>query len=204
MSFSAFSEIIFFSLSLEITKLFPVFNNDFFIASIAGGVLTGMGLGIVVRVGASTGGSDFGGLILKKFFPHISVATLILMIDSIIIVLSGIVFKSYTVTFYSATAMFVASKVADIVITLGNAAKSVYIISEKNKEIADIVINDFKRGITGIYSRGMYSGNENMMLFCAVTPKQLPRLVNRVREIDKRAFIVVGDAREVLGEGFKK
>ena len=195
--------ILFFSLSLEITKFFPVFNEDYFIATVVGGFVAGVGIGLVIRNDASTGGSDFAALILKKFFPHIPVAVFILIIDGVIIIFSGIVFKSYIVTFYSAIAMFIASKVTDAITTIGDAAKSVYIISDKNDKISDMVINTFRRGVTGIYSKGLYSGKENMMLLCAVSPKQLPRLVNSIREIDRKAFIIVSNAHEVLGEGFK-
>ena len=202
--FRTVAGIVFLSAFLEITKYFPAFGDDLFIATVIGGALVGIGIGLVVRVEASTGGSDFAGLILKKFFPHIPVATLILFIDSVIIIIAGIVFKSYMITFYSAIAMFIASKVTDSIMTMGDAAKSVYIMSAQNKEISQMVMEGFERGITGIYSKGLYSGKDNMTLLCVVSPKQLPRLVHKVKEIDKDAFIIVSEAREVLGEGFKK
>ena len=188
---------------LEITKYFPLFGDDLFISVVMGGALVGVGVGFVVKVEGSTGGSDFAGLILKKFFPHIPVATLILFIDSFIIMISGIVFKSYMITFYSAIAMFIAAKVTDKVITMGDKAKSVYIISAQNAGISKMIMHSFARGVTGIYSKGLYSGNDSMMLLCAVSPKQLPKLVNKIKDIDKNAFIIVNEAREVLGEGFK-
>lgn len=196
--------IVFLSAFLEITKYMPAFGNDIFISTVIGGALVGVGVGFVVKVEASTGGSDFAGLILKKFFPHISIATLILLIDSAIIIVAGIVFKSYMITFYSAIAMFIASKVTDYIMTMGDAAKSVYIISEKNDEISKMIMETFERGVTGIYSKGMYTGSENMMLLCAVSPKQLPRLIAKVKETDKNAFVIVSDVREVLGEGFSR
>ncbi len=196
--------IVFLSIFLEITKYLPIFGQDMFIATVIGGALVGIGVGFVVKVEASTGGSDFAGLILKKFFPHIPLATLILFIDGAIIIIAGIVFKSYIITFYSSIAMFIASKVTDSIMTMGDAAKSVYIMSAKNAEISQMIIDSFERGVTGVYSKGIYTGQDNMMLLCVVSPKQLPRLVNKIKEIDKTAFIIVSEAREVLGEGFKE
>ena len=196
--------IVGLSAFLEVTKFFPVFGDDLFIATVIGGVLVGIGVGLVVRVEASTGGSDFAALILKKFFPHISVANLILVIDILIIVFAGIMFNDYMITFYSAIAMFIASKATDTIAEMGDAAKSVYIMSAKNSEISQMIIETFERGVTGVYSKGIYSGEDNMMLLCVVSPKQLPRLIHKVKEIDKDAFIIVNDVREVLGEGFKE
>ena len=195
--------IIFLSLFLEVTKYFPTFNNDLFVSTVVGGVLVGIGVGFVIRVEASTGGSDFAALILKRFIPHISTATLILIIDCIIIIFAGIVFKSYTITFYSAISMFISSKVTDRIATMGDAAKSILIISKKNNEIAKSVMKNFERGVTGIYSKGLYSEEDKIMLLCVVSPKELPSLIYTVRNIDKNAFTIVFDAREVLGEGFK-
>ena len=189
---------------LEVTKLFSAFGDDLFVATVIGGALVGVGVGLVVRVEASTGGSDFAALILKKFFPHISVANLILVIDSLIIVFAGFMFGDYMITFYSAIAMFIASKATDAIAAMGDAAKSVYIMSAKNADISRMIIDTFERGVTGVYSKGIYTGQDNMMLLCVVSPKQLPRLVNKIKEIDKTAFIIVSEAREVLGEGFKE
>ena len=196
--------IMVLSAFLEITKYFPTFGEDMFISTIIGGVLVGLGVGFVVKVDGSTGGSDFAGIILKRFFPHVSLATLIFFIDAIIIIISGIVFESYMITFYSAIAMFIASKVTDNIITMGDKAKSVYIMSQYSENISDTILNSFDRGVTAIYSKGAYSGNDGMMLLCAVSPKQLPKLVKKVKEIDKTAFIIISEAREVLGEGFKE
>ena len=196
--------IVFLSAFLEITKYLPVFGKDMFVATVIGGALVGIGVGFVVKVEASTGGSDFAALILKKFFPHISVANLILIIDSVIIIFAGVMFGDYMITLYSAIAMFIASKATDAIAAMGDMAKSVYIMSAKNAEISQMVIDTFERGVTGVYSKGIYTGQDNMMLLCVVSPKQLPRLVNKIREIDKTAFIIVSEAREVLGEGFKE
>lgn len=195
--------IAFLSFSLEVTKYLPTFKEDMIFACVCGGILVGAGVGLVVRVGGSTGGSDFAGLMIKRFVPHISVATFILIIDCVIIVIAGIVFGSYAVTFYSALAMFISAKVTDFILNMGDAAKSLFIITEKADEVKLVILEKYERGITEIYSKGAYSGEDRMMLLCAVSPKEAPLVVKTVKAIDERAFVIISDAREILGEGFK-
>lgn len=192
------------SVFLEITSQFPSYTDDVMLAGISGGVIMGLGLGIVIRRGASTGGTDFASLILNRLFPHISVARIILIIDGIIITFAGIAFGSVTITLYSALSLFVCSKVADGILTLGYSAKSVYVITSEYETVSRIIIDEFQRGVTGIKSRGMYSESENLMLMCIISAKELPRLTRRIREIDKKSFLIVSEVREVLGEGFKR
>lgn len=196
--------ILFLSAFLWLTDFFPKFSEDMILATVVGGVLVGLGVGLVVRRDGSTGGSDFAALMIKRFLPHISIANLILVMDCAVIILSGIVFKSVTVTIYSVIAMYISSKVTDWVVLRGDAAKSVQIISSKNEEIAQMIMRDFERGVTGVHCKGMYTEKEGLMLLCLVSPKELPRLANAVRKIDPASFMVIGDAREVLGEGFKE
>lgn len=195
--------IILLSLFLEITKDFSFSVDDVFMSAVVGGAVLGLGLGLVICREGSTGGSDLAGLVIKKLLPHLSVATIILVIDCVIIAVSGIVFKSFVITFYSALCMIVATKIADLVLTFGNASKCIYILSEKNEEISQKIITHFDRGITGIKSVGMYSGSDSLMLMCVVSPKEVPYVVHMVRSIDKKSFVVVTNAHEVLGEGFK-
>lgn len=195
--------ILCLSIFLEITAYMPVYRGEDIIASVVGGILVGVGVGLVVRRGASTGGSDFVSLMVKNFVPHISAATVILMIDSVIVLLAGIVFGSVRVTFYSALSLYISSKLADKILSVGYAAKSVYILSHQNQEIAAMILREFERGVTGVYSRGIYSATDTLMLLCIVSPREAPMLARAVRDIDERAFIMIEDVREVLGEGFR-
>ena len=99
--------------------------------------------------------------------------------------------------------MFVATKVADAILNIGDAAKSIYIMSEMSDKIAEVILQDCDRGVTKIYSRGGYSGEDRLMLLCVVSPKDAPKIIKRVKAIDNSAVVIVCDAREVLGEGFK-
>ena len=146
--------IVFSSLFLEITKYFGFYSDDILIASVFGGILVGVGVGLTVLKDAATGGSDFAALMLNKIIPHISIATFILIIDTVVILVSGIVFKDYTIMFYSVISLYISSKVTDFIMVSGDFAKSVYIISKNNKEIADVILKEMERGVTGIYSKG--------------------------------------------------
>lgn len=195
--------IITLTLFLEITSYLPAYNEDMMLACIIGGVLIGIGVGLVIRQSASTGGSDFVALVIKRFMPHVSLANIILVLDCAVIVASGMVFKSVTVTIYSIIAMYISSKATDAVVTLGSRAKAVQAFSNKNEQIANYIIKEFERGATGIHCKGMYSHKEKTMLLCVVSPKELPLLINAIKTIDKGAFVIINDAKEVLGEGFK-
>lgn len=192
------------SLFLELSSGFQVYKENQIIAAISGGILMGVGVGLVVKVDASTGGSDFAGLILKKFFGHIPLARLIMIIDCAVVILSGVVFKSFTITFYSVMTLFVSSLITDKLITAGDEAKMIMIISQKKDEIAEQILVKYERGITGIHSVGMYSNSETIMLMCIVAPKELPKYLKMIKEIDKKAFIIIGNVNEVIGEGFKQ
>ena len=196
--------ILLLSVCLEFTShIQPYFENEL-IGVLSGGVLMGAGVGMIVKTGASTGGSDFAGLILKKLMPHISIAKLIMVIDCVIVILAGIVFKSYTVTVYSIIALYVSSIITDRIITLGDGAKMVMIFSKETRKISDYILTQYERGVTGVHSIGMYSNEERIMLLCVVTPKELPVYMNLIHEIDKHAFVVISNVHEVIGEGFKE
>lgn len=195
--------IVLLSACLEFTSHIPVYSHNDLISILSGGVLMGVGVGMIVKTGASTGGSDFAGLILKNFFPHISLARLIMVIDFLIVVISGVVFKNYTVTVYSIIALFVSSEITDKIIVFGDEAKLIQVFSKKASEISDYILSKYERGVTGIPCIGMYSSENSLMLLCAVTPKELPSYMNLIKNIDRDAFIIISNVNEVIGEGFK-
>lgn len=197
------SGILLLSFFLEVTQSFGKYTEDIFIASVFGGILAGLGVGMTVLKGSSTGGSDFAAIMLNRLFPHISIPSFILAIDAAVIFVSGIVFKNYTIMFYSAVSLYISSKVADRVLVSGDYAKSVMIISNDSEKIANTVMTEMVRGVTGIYSKGFYNGTDNMMLMCIVRSKEIPKLLSIVKSIDSSAFTVISDVREVRGEGFK-
>lgn len=195
--------VILFSVFLELGTFAPVYTESMMVASASGGVLMGAGLGMVMRAGGSTGGSDFAGIIIKRFFPHISLAKSVMLIDCAVVLLSGIVFKSFTVTFYSVAALLVCEAVNDKIITAGDDAKVIWIFSKNPIATADYILKSCGRGVTGIQSVGMFEKRRGLMLMCVVTPKELPHCLRIIKEKDKNAFVVIGNVHEVIGEGFK-
>lgn len=196
--------IMLLSAFLEVTSYIPQYTENVIVGVLSGGILMGAGVGMIVKIGASTGGSDFAGLILKKFLPHITLARLILIIDVVIVIMSGIVFKSYTVTVYSLITLFVSSLITDKIIILGDNAKMLQIFSKENKKISNHILNQFERGVTGVRCIGMYTHEESRMLLCVISPKELPIYMNMIKNYDKEAFVIVSNVHEVIGEGFKR
>ena len=194
--------ILFLSLFLELTKGMLIYVEDLLIASVFGGILIGIGVGLTVLKDASTGGSDFLALMLHKLIPHVSVASFMLLIDAIVIAVSGLAFRNYTIMLYSVISLYICSKVADMILVHGEYAKSVLIISQNSEQIAAEIMGDMERGVTGIYSRGIYGGRDGMMLMCIVRSKELPRLMEKVERLDQNAFTIISEVRQVVGAGF--
>ena len=194
--------IVFLTVFLAATQNVPAFTDDILISSVFGGIFAGVGVGLTVLKGASTGGSDFASIMLHKMMPHISVANFILSIDIIVIVASGVVLGNYTLMLYSLVALFISSKVTDYILVSGNFAKCVYILSENHKEISEYIMGKMQRGVTGIDAKGLYTGHESIMLMCIVSGKEVPGVIAAVKAIDKNAFTVISDVREVHGNGF--
>lgn len=196
--------IVFLSLFLRVTENFGGYRDDMLICAVFGGILVGLGVGLTILRDGSTGGTDFAALMLNRVFRHISVATFVLLIDTGVILASGFAFEDVTIMFYSVISLYISSKVMDFILVRGDFAKSVYIISEKNEEIARFVMSDMVRGVTGIYSKGCYSGKDQMILLCIVKSKEVQQVLNKVKEFDDNAFVIISDVREVRGDGFKE
>lgn len=190
------------SVFLDFAEKYGILFDDFVISSVYGGALTGLGIGIVIINGASTGGVDLLSVILNKKFPGVSVPLIILLSDIVIVTLSAFVFSDFSLILYSFVALFVANKVMDYVIDGVNFAKAVYIISDRHQKISREIILSLQRGVTGIYTKGMYSDNNKMTLMCVVRKREVHKIKNIVRKSDPDAFVIVADVTEALGEGF--
>lgn len=204
--------IVAFSLSLALTDLIAVrcadavalITADVWISAIFGGVLVGVGVGLVVFKDASTGGSDFAALILNRAIPHISVASFILLIDSLVIIASSFALGDYKIMFYSVASLYISSKVTDFIMIRGDKARSVYIISDQKDAIAEEIMLRLERGVTSIHSYGCYAKEEREMLMCIVRTKEVPKVLEIVRSHDRSAFTVISEVTEVRGLGFKE
>lgn len=189
------------TLALYIIPVINIVDNEFFLASVFGGVITGIGMGMVISASGSTGGTDLLGLIIHHFLPHQNVPMIIGVIDGIIVLAGAIVFGVRT-TLYAVVALYITAKFSDNILEGLKFAKAAYIISDYYEEIAGIIIKELDRGVTGIYAEGMYTKSDKKMLYCVVTKKEITKLIQLVSQIDTKAFVIVSDAREVMGEGF--
>lgn len=193
---------ILMSVFIEIFSRFDVLSKDLILSAVVGGALMGAGTGLTVISGGSTGGTDLAAILLSKIFAGVSIAKLILIVDSFVIVLSGIVFKNYEIMLYSALSLFIASKVADNIIEGVNFAVMIYIVSNKGEQIAKEIIISLRHGVTSIEGKGMYTNTSYPVLMCAIRKNEFVRLKRIVKAIDENAFIILTDARSVLGKGF--
>jgi len=152
---------------------------------------------------SSTGGTDLLAMVLHKFMPYYTVPQILTVIDGLI-VFAGVISFGLTKALYAIIAVYITTKVSDSLLEGLKFAKMAYIISDHYEEIAQMILKDLDRGVTGISATGMYSNKEKKMLFCVVSKKEIVELTDIVAKIDPKAFIIVSDAREVMGEGFRE
>lgn len=176
---------------------------DSMLASIFGGVLLGLGIGLVFSKGATTGGTDLIARLLKLKFAWLPMGTLVLIPDFIVIALAAIAFGKVESALYGIVSLFISTKVMDTVLYGLNSSKIAYIISDACQEITDFIIHDIDRGVTILHGEGAYSGDEKKVLMVAFKQKEIVPLKEMVNQIDPRAFLIVCDAHDVLGEGFR-
>ena len=189
------------SVWLAIQPVWNLAGNDLLLSALYGGVIQGVGIGLVFLGGGTTGGTDMMAAIIQKFLKHYSIAQIMQVIDAMVVLVGMYVFGVHK-ALYAIIAVYLVTKVSDGLIEGLNFSKAAYIITGKPKEISDMIINDLDRGVTGINARGMYSGQDKLMLFCVVNKKEIIMLKEKVDKIDPDAFVIVTDAREVHGEGF--
>lgn len=190
------------SFFLGLTQNIKPISDDMILCSLFGGAVAGVGIGTVVAFGAATGGTDLLALMVNKKIPHLSVGNIMLFCDFAIILSSAVVFKDFSLILYCLLTLFVSVKVTDYVVDGMDHSKSVYIISDKHKEISDRILLDIERGVTGICAKGMYSDNEKTMLMCVVRPREVTKIKRIVKEIDNKAFVILSDVSKTFGEGF--
>lgn len=201
---NAMAGTILLSLFLDVfDKLSPI-TNDRFLGCIYGGIIAGIGTAIILKAGASTGGSDLLTQIAKAFNPNIRISNLLVILDTIIVGLNVFFFKELEVGLYSAITIFIMGKMLDIFFEGINFARIVYIISPKYDDIAKKIGDNIRRGSTSLHGKGMYKKEEKNVLMCVASRNEVREIRRIVNEIDKNAFIVISNAREVFGEGFKE
>lgn len=178
-------------------------TSDILLSAIYGGALMGLGLGLVFQAGSTTGGTDIAAQILKKRFPSISVGRFVLIIDAFIVLLAGLVFGRWEVILYSAAALYICSYIIDLLVEGIDFAKVAYIISDTPEKISAQISETLERGTTALHASSHYSGANKTVLMCVVKKYEITKLKKIIKLVDKNAFVILSDAREVLGNGFR-
>lgn len=196
---------LYLSVALFYTKLIPtsfLVDAEPLLVALFGGVLSGVGIGLVFSSFATTGGTDLAASIIHRYVKHISISKLLFMLDTCII-LFGIFMFGINKAMYAIIAVYITSKVIDSILEGLSFSKAALIISEHSDIIAKEILTQLDRGVTGLSGRGMYTLNNKEILLCVVSRKQVIQLKDAVKFIDNRAFLLVFDVREALGEGFE-
>lgn len=180
----------------------PLVENDVLLSSIFGGVLVGIGLGLVFKAKATSGGSDIIALIIAKY-TKLPVGQLLIIVDSVIVLVGLVAFGDWKIPLYSWIVIFITGKVIDTVLQGISYDKTVFIVTDKYEELREKIINDLERGGTLIKAEGMYQGNPKNVIFTNVNRRELSMLQEFINTIDPNAFLTVIDANEVIGHGFK-
>lgn len=190
--------------SLFINLLTPFgVTTDPFLAAVVGGALMAVGLGLVFKSGATTGGTDIIIKLLRMRYPHMKTGALFLLTDAVIVTASAFVFKNVDVALYAGLVVVVNSLLIDIVLYGRDGAKMIFIISDNHKQITKRILEEMDIGVTYISGSGAYSGKEKNVIMCVMKKQLSPKAEEIVREEDPRAFMIVTSATEIFGEGYK-
>ncbi len=176
---------------------------DPMLASVLGGVTMGLSVGMVLSQNATTGGTDMLARLLKLKLNWLSMGKLLLVTDLVVIVLVAVVFHTLYTMLYGLVALYISTLVMDGVLYGMDTAKVAYIISDRNEEISNAIVHELDRGVTILHGQGAYTGAEKKVLMCAFKQREIASIKAAVKEIDPSAFLIVCDAHEVLGEGFR-
>ena len=190
-------------LFLNVFEALPSLTGDRFLGCIFGGVFVGIGTALNLLARSSTGGSDLLSYIIRSYKPHLRTSSLIVLIDILIVGLNVLFFKEIEIGLYSAITIYIMGKMIDIVFEGTNFSKMVYIISKENERISNKINKEVKRGTTGLYGKGMYKDDDMTVLMCVAGRNEVVKIIQIVKKIDKRAFVIVSNVREVIGNGFK-
>ena len=184
--------------------LIPFQPLDPMLAAVCGGAMVGLALGIIFTQGATTGGTDLAARLLKLKLPWLSLGKLLLFLDLAVIALSALVFGSLRTALYGVISQTVSAFVTDTVLYGLDSAKVAYIISDRFQAVCSAIARDLERGVTILHGEGGWSGADKRVLLVAFKQRQIVSLKRAVKETDPDAFLIVCDAREVLGNGFRR
>jgi len=191
---------VLFSALIDLMKLEPL-TREPLLASVFGGVLVGLGLGLILRAGATTGGTDLLARVVHRRFPLISVGAFLFALDGVVITLAGFTL-SMEHAMYAMISAFIITKVLDSVLTGLRMDKACYIITRQGEGITRRLLDEVGRGVTTLNATGSYSGHQMQLLLCVVSRMEMLAVKSIVNQQDPKAFMFITDTHETLGEGF--
>lgn len=198
----SFIATVLFSMAIDLIKV-PAVTMDPLLGTLYGGVLLGIGLGLILRGGATTGGTDMVARMVHSRFPFISVGMFLMMIDGLVVVLAGVC-VGLNEGLYAMIAIFVTSKLIDMVMAGLTQTRACYIITSATDAVTDRIMEEMDRGVTHLMAKGAYSGTARPVILCVLSSQEVVKLKDIVREEDEKAFMFITGAHEALGEGFSK
>lgn len=202
--FSTIFATVFSSAVIDVLENnFEPLTTEPLLASILGGACMSLGIGLIFRAGATTGGTDVIVRVLRTKYKHIKTGEMFWFIDGAVVAISALTFRNIDVVLYAVCTLVVQTFVIDAVLYGTDSAKLVYIISDKDKEITDYIITQLEAGVTIIKGKGAYTGSEKEVIMCVVKKQMLPRVRDFVADTDPNAFMIVTKATEIYGEGYK-
>ena len=192
------------NLFLSLFERIPAPVTEPLLATLYGGLLTGLGLGLVFVAGASTGGVDIAARLLRPSFPNFPIGRIMLAIDIVTVTLTGVVFGDINKALYSAVTLYVCSMVLDGVVYGLDYSVVALVISDQHQTICQEITSKLDRGVTILRGQGYYSGQDKRVILCAIKKRQVAELKELVMGIDPTAFVILQEAHQVVGEGFKR
>ena len=193
------------STAIDVIAVFaPEYTGDKILAALFCGLFQGAGLGLIMITGATSGGTDIVARLAHKRWPHITVGSVVLIADAVVVATGMFVFKSIESGLYAIILIYVSTKVIDSMIYGTGNGKMLMIVSEKADEVSKAIVSSSPRGVSIIPAVGAYTGNSKNILLCVARKHEISGIIKTVKSVDDKTFIIVSEANEILGKGFKK
>lgn len=187
---------------IEVFSYFPPVTTNVLLASIFGAALYGIGIGIVLSQGSTTGGTDIMGRLIQYKRPHWKIGKILLGVDFFVIFLSSITFKTTESVLYGILALFLSTSAIDWLMKSLNISKLAFVITDKGHDISDFLTSTSPRGVTLVEATGGYTHENRQVLICALKESELPEFQRKILTIDEAAFIIYSESQQIVGNGF--
>lgn len=194
---------IYMSFVLNNTLFLPQITEDMFLAAVFGGSIMGLGLALVFKSGATTGGTDIAAKVVNKYLPMFQISEQLFCIDALVVLTAMIAFRDFDIGLYSIISILVSAKVIDIVFEGVGFSKAIFIISDEADKIGKQIMYKLGRGVTALHGEGMYTNVDKKVLLVVADRRQIPKIKRIAKSYDQNSFVIITDVREAMGKGFK-